>query len=116
MATKLQRKWKFIQDLNKLSRKPKIQYLNKCPDDYIDILCQGCFNLLKNPQLKNKKKVKNLLKPVMSKVKHLTDRNTEIYQKRQILTKGKIAKIITSTLAKHLVPFLKETIQKSLKE
>lgn len=116
MATKLKKKWKFIQDLNKLSRKQKILYLNKCPDDFIDILCEGCFNLLKNPQLKNKKKVKNLLKPVRSRVKLLTDGNTEVYQKRQILTNGNIAKIITSTLAKHLVPFLKKTIQKSLKE
>ena len=90
MATKLQKKYKFIQDLNKLSTKEKLEYLNKCPDDFIDILCEGCFNLMKNPHLKNKRKVKEKLKPVRLKVKHLTDRNTEIDLRRQILRDKKL--------------------------
>ena len=72
--------------------------------------CEGCFNLLKNEKLKNKKAIQNKIKPIKEELEKLADANISLKNKRQIL--DKIGVEVISLISKHIVPLLDNLVEK----
>ena len=100
----------YFTALKGLSKKEKKEYLKECPDILIDVICEGCFNLLKHEKLKNKKGIQNKIKPIKQQFEKLTDGKISIKNKREIL--DKIGVQVISLINKHLIPILNNLIEK----
>ena len=100
----------YFTALKGLSKKDKKEYLKECPKILINVLCEGCFNLLKHEKLKNKKDIQNKIKPIKEQFEKLADANFSIKDKRQIL--DKIGVEVISLINKHIVPLLDNLVEK----
>ena len=100
----------YFTALKGLSKKDKKEYFKECPKTLINVLCEGCFNLLKHEKLKNKKDVQNKIKPIREQFEKLADSNISIKQKRLIL--DKIGVEVISLINKHIVPLLDNLVEK----
>ena len=100
----------YFTALKGLSKKDKKEYLKECPKTLINVLCEGCFNLLKHENLKNKKNVQIKIKPIKEQFGKLADANISIKDKRQIL--DKIGVEVISLINKHIVPLLDDLVEK----
>ena len=100
----------YFTALKGLSKKDKKEYLKECPKILINVLCEGCFNLLKHEKLKNKKDVQNKIKPIREQFEKLADANISIKNKRQIL--DEIGIEVIALINKYLVPLLDNLVKK----
>ena len=100
----------YFTALKGLSKKDKKEYLKECPKILINVLCEGCFNLLKHEKLKNKKDIQNKIKPIEVQFKKLTNKNIPVDSKRQIL--GEIGIEVISLIGKHILPLLTNLVEK----
>ena len=100
----------YFTALKGLSKKEKKEYLQECPNNLIDVICEGCFNLLKHEKLKNKKDIQNKIKPIKAQFEKLTDKKISIKNKREIL--DKIGVEVISLIYKHIIPLLNNLVEK----
>ena len=100
----------YFTALKGLSKKDKKEYLKECPKTLINVLCEGCFNLLKHENLKNKKNVQNKIKPIKEQFERLADANVSIKIKRKIL--DKIGVEVITLINKYIVPLLDKLVEK----
>ena len=100
----------YFTALKGLSKKDKKEYLKECSKTLINVLCEGCFNLLKHEKLKNKKDVQNKIRPIKEQFEKLADANVSIKNKRKIL--DKIGVEVISLINKHIVPLLDNLVEK----
>ena len=100
----------YFTALKGLSKKDKKEYLKECPEILINVLCEGCFNLLKHEKLKNKKDIQNKIRPIKEQFKKLADTNISVENKRQIL--DKIGIEVIALINKYIVPLLDNLVKK----
>ena len=100
----------YFTALKGLSKKEKKEYLQECSNDLIDVICEGCFNLLKHEKLKNKKGIQNKIKPIKQQFEKLIDKKIPIKSKREIL--NKIGVEVISLIYKHIIPLLNNLVEK----
>ena len=100
----------YFTALKGLSKKDKKEYLKECPEILINVLCEGCFNLLKHEKLKNKKDVQNKIRPIKEQFEKLADANISIKNKRQIL--DEIGIEVIALINKYIVPLLDNLVKK----
>ena len=108
--THLKKRNCYFTALKGLSKKDKKEYLKECPEILINVLCEGCFNLLKHEKLKNKKDVQNKIRPIKEQFEKLADANISIKNKRQIL--DEIGIEVIALINKYIVPLLDNLVKK----
>ena len=60
----------YFTALKGLSKKEKKEYLQECPNDLIDVICEGCFNSCKHEKLKIKRLFRIKLNPLKLNLKN----------------------------------------------
>ena len=108
---KLKLKAKFFKALKGLSKEDKHRYLQNCPKEAIETMCEACFNLLKHEKLKNKKSLNKKLKPFYSLVKTLGNKGLSVNRKRELLDDTNIVCGITSAIGENIIPLLNSFIR-----
>lgn len=108
----LEKRIKFLETLNGLSKKDKVQYIQDCPDAMINVISEACFNLLKLHTLKNQTKVTKKVKILGKDIQTLSNKVNSVESRRNLLKNESIAKEVFSLLSTAVLPALKEQYSK----
>jgi hypothetical protein len=98
-----------FEGINQLKTNQHLDFLNNCPDQCIQAICEACYNILheslKIPKDK-KCRLKKKLKPIRTDVRKLADPKLSVKTKRQILRKPQVGRGIFTVLATSVLPAL----------
>jgi hypothetical protein len=96
-----------FEGIKQLKTNQHKKFLNNCPDQCIDTICEACYNILheslKIPKDK-KCRLKKKLKPIRMDVRKLADPKLSVSAKRQILRKPQVGRGIFTVLATTVLP------------
>lgn len=105
------RRVEFFENLCKLKKKQREQWLKNCSESNIDTISEACYNILHEVvPLKNNEKLKQKFKQVKHHLKRLSEKKLDHQKKRKILLKEQVGSGIFTLLATAVLPALLSAI------
>ena len=106
MRKTLKKKYNFLHDVVRLSKKDRQKYLSECSKENIDDICEAIYNLLKGYcPIKSKNGCKKL-SAIERELKKVVNPKSRLGLKRKILTSSQTGDGIFSIIASSVLPFL----------
>ena len=97
----------LLQKSKRVKKNDRKQYFMYCSDDEIHAICGACKNFLsENIEVGSKKKtyLKKKLLPIKNEMRTLSNKDTSLEKKRQLLAKDQVGSGIFSLLAGVIIP------------
>lgn len=106
MAVILKKKYKFLHDILRLSKKDRQKYLNECSEENIDEICEALYNILNGScPIKSKHTCKKI-SSIEKELKKVINPKYNLKLKRKILSNSQTGDGIFSIIASTVLPFL----------
>ena len=106
MTKILRKKYNFLHDVVRLSKKDRQKYLSECSKENIDEICEAVYNILKGHCPMKSKTGSKKLSCIEKELKKVVNPRSKLGLKRKILTNSQTGDGIFSIIASTVLPFL----------